>query len=94
MFHVTAPGQEEGAAPLAEGFEYPTMEQLSEQVGSDLLAVVSDHELPDPRGAQPLLPGALHRGGGGARGERPGQTRPPGTGGRTSCVILLLTDPV
>ena len=25
-------GQEEGAAPLAEDYEYPTMEQLGEQV--------------------------------------------------------------
>jgi len=32
IFHVNAPGQEEGAAPLPEGYEYPTMEQLSEQV--------------------------------------------------------------
>jgi len=29
---VNAPGQEEGAAPLPEGYEYPTMEQLAEQV--------------------------------------------------------------
>ena len=29
---MNAPGQEEGAAPLPEGYEYPTMEQLSEQV--------------------------------------------------------------
>jgi len=32
IFHVNAPGQEEGAAPLAEDYEYPTMEQLGEQV--------------------------------------------------------------
>lgn len=31
VFHMNAPGQEEGAGPL-EGGEYPTMEQLSEQV--------------------------------------------------------------
>ena len=29
---MNAPGQEEGAAPLPEGYEYPTMEQLAEQV--------------------------------------------------------------
>ena len=28
---MNAPGQEEGAAPLPEGYEYPTMEQLAEQ---------------------------------------------------------------
>jgi hypothetical protein len=32
VFHVNAPGQEEGAGPLPEGFEYPSMEQLAEQV--------------------------------------------------------------
>jgi pimeloyl-ACP methyl ester carboxylesterase len=32
VFHLNAPGQEEGAEPLPEGFEYPTMEQLAEQV--------------------------------------------------------------
>jgi len=32
VFHVNAPGQEEGAGPLPDGYEYPTMEQLAEQV--------------------------------------------------------------
>ena len=32
VFHVNAPGQEEGALPLPESFEYPTMEVLAEQV--------------------------------------------------------------
>jgi len=32
VFHINAPGQEEGAAPLPEEYEYPTMEQLAEQV--------------------------------------------------------------
>jgi len=32
VFHLTAPGQEEGAAPFPDGFEYPSMEQLAEQV--------------------------------------------------------------
>ena len=32
IFHVNAPGQEEGALPLPESFEYPTMEILAEQV--------------------------------------------------------------
>lgn len=32
VFHINAPGQEEGAAALPEEYEYPSMEQLSEQV--------------------------------------------------------------
>lgn len=32
VFHINAPGQEEGAAPLPEDYEYPSMEQLAEQV--------------------------------------------------------------
>jgi len=32
VFHVNAPGQEEGAAPLPEGEAYPGMEHLAEQV--------------------------------------------------------------
>jgi pimeloyl-ACP methyl ester carboxylesterase len=37
VYHVNAPGQEEGAATLAENFEYPSMEQLA-----DLLVNVLD----------------------------------------------------
>lgn len=36
LYHVNAPGQEEGAASLPEGFVYPTMEELSEQL-SDVM---------------------------------------------------------
>jgi len=32
VFHINAPGQEEGAVPMTEEQEYPTMEQLGEQV--------------------------------------------------------------
>jgi len=32
IFHINAPGQEDGAASLASDYEYPSMEQLSEQV--------------------------------------------------------------
>jgi len=32
VFHLNAPGQEEGAADLPEDTEYPSMEQLAEQV--------------------------------------------------------------
>ena len=32
IYHVTAPGQEAGAEDLPEGFAYPTMDELSEQV--------------------------------------------------------------
>jgi len=32
VFHINAPGQEEGASPLPDDHEYPTMEQLAEQV--------------------------------------------------------------
>lgn len=32
VFHINAPGQEEGAVPYPEDYEYPTMEQLGEQV--------------------------------------------------------------
>merc|ERR1719273_1166267 len=32
IYHVTAPGQESGAEDLPEGFCYPTMDELSEQV--------------------------------------------------------------
>ncbi len=32
IYHVNAPGQEPGAEDLPEGFAYPTMEELSEQV--------------------------------------------------------------
>jgi len=32
IFHINAPGQEDGAATLAADYEYPSMEQLSEQV--------------------------------------------------------------
>ncbi|XP_034254500.1 protein NDRG3 isoform X2 [Thrips palmi] len=32
VYHVNAPGQEEGAVPLPDDFEYPTMDELSEQL--------------------------------------------------------------
>jgi len=32
IYHVTAPGQESGAEDLPDGYEYPTMEELSDQV--------------------------------------------------------------
>jgi hypothetical protein len=35
VFHINAPGQEEGAEKLPEDFVYPNMEELSEQVRQD-----------------------------------------------------------
>ena len=32
MFHINAPGQEDGAASLPADYEDPSMEQLAEQV--------------------------------------------------------------
>ena len=32
IYHVTAPGQEPGAKDLPDGFVYPNMDELSEQV--------------------------------------------------------------
>lgn len=32
VIHVNAPGQEENAESMDEGFEYPTMEELAEQI--------------------------------------------------------------
>ena len=32
IYHVTAPGQQPSAEDLPEGFVYPTMDELSEQV--------------------------------------------------------------
>jgi len=32
VFHITAPGQEEGAQNFPEDYEYPTMEQMAEQI--------------------------------------------------------------
>jgi protein NDRG1 len=32
IFHVNAPGMEEAAAVLPEDFEYPTMDELADQV--------------------------------------------------------------
>ena len=32
MFHINAPGQEDGAESLPADYEYPSMEQLAEQV--------------------------------------------------------------
>ena len=32
LYHVTAPGQEPGAKDLPDGFVYPNMDELSEQV--------------------------------------------------------------
>ena len=39
IYHVTAPGQESGAEDLPEGFAYPTLEELSEQVCDDCYVV-------------------------------------------------------
>ena len=57
---MNAPGQEEGAAPLPEGYEYPTMEQLAEQVGFRSV-ICSPFKTTGSRSAQPFLPGPLHR---------------------------------
>ncbi|RZF40877.1 hypothetical protein LSTR_LSTR003387 [Laodelphax striatellus] len=32
VYHVNAPGQEEGAAPLPDDYEYPTMDELASQI--------------------------------------------------------------
>ena len=32
VFHVNAPGQEDGALPIAESVEYPSMDEMAEQV--------------------------------------------------------------
>ena len=32
VFHINAPGQEDGAESLPADYEYPSMEQLAEQV--------------------------------------------------------------
>ncbi len=32
VFHINAPGQEEGASPLPDAFEYPNMDDLAEQI--------------------------------------------------------------
>ena len=32
IYHITAPGQESGSEELPEGYVYPTMDELSEQV--------------------------------------------------------------
>lgn len=37
IYHVNAPGQEEGAPTLPEGFVYPTMEEVSEQISDVVL---------------------------------------------------------
>ena len=37
IYHVTAPGQEPSAEDLPEGFVYPTMDELSEQVSQSTL---------------------------------------------------------
>ena len=57
---MNAPGQEEGAAPLPEGYEYPTMEQLAEQVRLRSVTC-SPFKTTGSRSAQPFLPGPLHR---------------------------------
>ena len=36
VFHLNAPGQEEGAAPIPESQEYPSMDDLAEQVSEVL----------------------------------------------------------
>ena len=42
VFHINAPGQEDGATNLSEDFEYPSMEQLGEQVKSHCVGVVHE----------------------------------------------------
>jgi len=37
VYHINAPGQEEGAPTLPEGYVYPTMEDLSEQISDVVL---------------------------------------------------------
>ncbi|XP_057366753.1 protein NDRG3-like isoform X1 [Daphnia carinata] len=37
LYHINAPGQEEGAATVPEGYVYPTMEELSEQISDVML---------------------------------------------------------
>jgi len=37
VYHVNAPGQQEGATTLPEGFVYPTMEELGEQISDVML---------------------------------------------------------
>jgi len=37
VYHINAPGQEEGAPTLPEGYVYPTMEELSEQISDVVL---------------------------------------------------------
>ena len=32
IYHITAPGQEAGAKDLPEGYVYPTMDELADQV--------------------------------------------------------------
>ena len=32
IYHITAPGQESGAKDLPEGYVYPTMDELADQV--------------------------------------------------------------
>ena len=34
IYHITAPGQEAGAKDLPEGYVYPTMDELADQVRS------------------------------------------------------------
>lgn len=36
VFHVNAPGQEDGALPLPESLEYPSMDEMAEQVNEVL----------------------------------------------------------
>jgi len=37
IYHINAPGQEEGASTLPEGYIYPTMEELAEQISDVVL---------------------------------------------------------
>jgi pimeloyl-ACP methyl ester carboxylesterase len=37
VYHINAPGQEEGAATLPEGYVYPTMEELADQIADVML---------------------------------------------------------
>lgn len=42
VYHINAPGQEFGAEKLPEGFVYPTMDDLCEQVITPELGYVDD----------------------------------------------------
>lgn len=41
IYHVTAPGQENGAEDLPDDYTYPSMEELSEQVRTPCMLLLS-----------------------------------------------------